>query len=330
MTDNGSSAGCQLDRSGFVTRGYNAGMRGMKASRYDGGHRVPWFVRWPHGGLDGGREVTEMCLAEDVLPTLIDLCQLEAPGNRDFDGTSLAPLLRGETERLPGDRIHHVDLRQATDPPDIWDGCVMTRDWRLVRGRELYNIHTDPGQHEDVAERYPDVVQRLRTAQEDWWREVTPRMEQFAPISIGAPEENPTRLDSMDVCGDVAWNQCHVAMAQKSTGLWQVNVEQTGHYRFELRRWPEELNLPVDAGISPDAATELAPYRREVVPQTIQPVRARLKLADQEVVVDVPAGSTNVVIELELPHLGQTQLEAWFQNADGGEQGAYYVYVHRQ
>ena len=47
MTDNGSSGGAIMDGDGFVTRGYNAGMRGRKGSYYEGGHRFPFFIRWP-------------------------------------------------------------------------------------------------------------------------------------------------------------------------------------------------------------------------------------------------------------------------------------------
>jgi arylsulfatase A-like enzyme len=47
MTDNGTSGGWN-ERTGH---GYNAGMRGIKCSYYDGGHRVPFFLRWADGGL---------------------------------------------------------------------------------------------------------------------------------------------------------------------------------------------------------------------------------------------------------------------------------------
>src|SRR5690606_32697102 len=71
MTDNGTSGGCQLDGEGHVIRGYNAGMRGEKGSYYDGGHRVPLFLRWPAVNLQGGRDVNEMLFHVDLLPTLI-------------------------------------------------------------------------------------------------------------------------------------------------------------------------------------------------------------------------------------------------------------------
>src|SRR5690606_21808308 len=50
-TDNGTAAGTQKG-------GYNAGMRGQKGSEYEGGHRVPFFIRWPQGNIGGGRDIS--------------------------------------------------------------------------------------------------------------------------------------------------------------------------------------------------------------------------------------------------------------------------------
>lgn len=330
MTDNGSSGGCTLDSDGFVARGYNAGMRGKKGSRYDGGHRALWFMRWPEAGLKGGGEIEEMSLHVDVLPTLIDVCGLKPPSNVEFDGVSLAPILRGERSRLECDRTHHIDLRQSTELPGIWDGCVMTRDWRLVHGEELFNIKNDPGQQCNVAREHPEVVAGLRRAQEEWWREISPRMKEYAYISLGAEAENPTRLDAMDVMGDVAWNQVSIAAAKKSSGTWNVAIEKRGRYRFALRRWPQELDLPIDAGISRDAADRLAPYGKgPYVPRTIHPVAATLKLFDCEYKLAVEPGMSEATIELDLHQTGETRLDAWFFDEKNNAQGAYYVYVER-
>jgi arylsulfatase A-like enzyme len=55
MTDNGTSAGAKFQGlDSEAIRGYNAGMRGKKSSIYEGGHRVPFFIHWPKGGLTGG------------------------------------------------------------------------------------------------------------------------------------------------------------------------------------------------------------------------------------------------------------------------------------
>jgi len=76
-------------------RYFNAGMKGSKATLWEGGHRVPCFVRWPSGGLRPPSDVGGLTQVQDLLPTLIDLLGLSAPAGAAFDGTSLAPVLRG-------------------------------------------------------------------------------------------------------------------------------------------------------------------------------------------------------------------------------------------
>ena len=94
MTDNGSGGGLEVNDNQFVTSGFNAGMRGQKGSEYDGGHRVPFYLHWPAGGIDEGRDVEEVTANVDILPTLIELCGLESSEGNSFDGSSLAPLLQ--------------------------------------------------------------------------------------------------------------------------------------------------------------------------------------------------------------------------------------------
>ncbi len=147
MTDNGSSGGCTTDADQYASRGFNAGMRGKKCSYYDGGHRVPCFIRWPNGGICGGRDINEMALHIDFLPSLIDLCGLTPPAGAQFDGISLAGLLTGSTDSLP-DRVHFLQYRQNTNPPEKWTNAVITQQWRLLGGKELYDIKADPEQRD--------------------------------------------------------------------------------------------------------------------------------------------------------------------------------------
>ena len=93
MTDNGTSGGCTTDRNGFVTRGYNAGMRGKKGSPYDGGHRVPFFIRIPGFNSFSCNTLTS-CI--DFMPTITDLCELDIPEDLVFDGISIKSALYGD------------------------------------------------------------------------------------------------------------------------------------------------------------------------------------------------------------------------------------------
>ena len=129
--------------------------------------------------------------------------------------------------------------------------------------------------------------------------------------------------------GDVAWNQGHILMAQKSTGRWTVDVERQGDYRFSLRRWPEELDLPIDAGVGEEEEERIAPYVPGARCQTIHPVAARLKLFGREESMEVEPGALEATFRLNLVETDVTEFEAWFVDKDGAEQGAYYVYVER-
>ena len=70
MNDNGATGGADI---------YNAGLRGKKIDLWDGGHRAFCFMRWPSGGLGGGRDIGELTTMQDLFPTLIDLCGLTMP-----------------------------------------------------------------------------------------------------------------------------------------------------------------------------------------------------------------------------------------------------------
>ena len=155
LSDNGTADGVELDKDGYPTAGFNAGMKGDKLSEYEGGHRVPCFVYWPAGGIRGGREVTRLAAHIDLLPTLIDLCGLAPPPHGKFDGVSLAPLLRNPATAAADwpDRTLFVHNQRVIDPVKGKNYAVMTDRWRLVNGRELYEIKSDPGQHRNVAGR---------------------------------------------------------------------------------------------------------------------------------------------------------------------------------
>lgn len=328
MTDNGSSGGAPVDEREFPTGGYNAGMRGRKGSYYEGGHRVPFLIRWPDGNLQGGHDLGEMTFHLDLLPTFVDLCNLQAPDGVALDGISIADYLTGRTEGLP-DRTEFVQYRQATTPPEEWRNAVMTKQWRLIHGKELYDIKADPGQENDVSEQFPDVAAELRAQHDSWWKEVSPQLDAYCPISIGSDQENPARLDALDVMGDVAWHQTAIVQAQKSTGCWNVEVEAPGEYTFSLRRWPEELDLPIDEIVSSEDADSHIYAPGDGKCGTIEPVQARLSLFDQEWTADIEPGAHAVTFKVNLETTGVTQMNAWFRDADGDETGAYYVYVQR-
>jgi arylsulfatase A-like enzyme len=324
-TDNGTSDGAGV---------FNSGMRGVKASPYDGGHRVPFFIRWPQGGLTGGRDVPDLTAHVDVLPTLMDLCGLKRPSGKELHGKSLSPLLRQERISWP-DRAVVVDSQRLENLVKWRQAAVMTSRWRLVNPSpdgnpaniELYDIQKDPGQAINIATSHPDIADTLKGEYEKWWDAVAQRANEFVRIVLGNKAVEPVRLTAHDWHGEGAeqvWNQKEIRRAPAANGYWAVEVRKSGDYRFELRRWPEELDLPINAPYRDPA------FNRETEPgRAISAVKARLRIGGLDRSMDVRLSDKAAVFDLHL-EAGPAKLETWLYDKDGTERGAYYVTVRRR
>lgn len=304
MTDNGTAGGVEMDTDALPAKGmgFNAGMRGRKASVYDGGHRVPCFFYWPEGDLTGGRDIEELAAGYDLLPTLIDLCGLKSP-QVAFDGTSLAPLMRGKSDWEERELVlQYQGGNGFTYLPEMWtNSAVLTERWRLVDGGLLFDIEADPSQSSDVAGDFPEVVERLRQRYEDWWQDVSPRMRPVR-IHVGNEAENPVALTTQDWYMPVGNPPLKFEKLPKQTGPWMLTVERPGRYRVSLCQWPLEAN-------------------RAIVAE-----HARLKIGDREQSASVDSGAISVEFEMELAR-GETTLETFMADVEGEEGGAYFTYV---
>lgn len=313
MTDNGADPAGNWER-------YKGGMRGFKGSKYDGGHRVPFFIRWPGGQLTGGREVERLTAHIDILPTLIELCGIDSPNNVNFDGTSLVPLLKGKGSEW-FERILITDSQRVDFPIKWRKSATMTDKWRLIDGIELYDIKSDPEQQADVASSNQEVVAKLRTAYENWWEDISRNFQVYPRIVVGSDNQNPTCLMSHDIHGKVVWNHYQVKDGARADGFWAVEVERDGEYEFFVRRWPEGVEQPVTFNMDDDEDDEQ---------WVIEATDARLKVAGVDLTKPVVKGDAGVKFNIKL-NAGKTRVQAWFVDGkdDGQTFGAYYVYVRR-
>ncbi len=322
-TDNGSSSGDKV---------FNAGMRGKKGSEYDGGHRVPFFMHWPQGGITGGREVTELTAHIDVLPTLIEMCGIDAAQAVKFDGRSIYGLLNAKASEWP-DRILVTDSQRVKDPIKWRKSAVMTSRWRLNNGKELYDMKADPGQSKNVAAMHKDIFRRLTAFYDAWWEELKPTFSQNCSIYLGHSADNPATLTCHDwiTTGSTPWNQASVrnAMAgDANTGFWNVNVVEDGVYEIRVRRWPRESDAAIAAALPSGADVPGVQAYRARPGKAFQAVKATISIGGQNLETDVEPGSKEVVFTLQLA-AGVTRLSSRFHAADGKEIGGYYAYVKR-
>ena len=184
----------------------------------------------------------------------------------------------------------------------------MTERWRLVNGKELYDIKADPGQKSDVAADHADVVQRLRGKYDGWWKSLSVVFDDFVWIGIGSDAEPVTRLVPHDWIppdqSQSPWNQGHIRSGLVANGYWMIEVTRPGDYEFELRRWPNHVD------------------------ESIEATKARLTIGDVDVSQSVPAGATKTTFTVGL-QAGKTRLQTWLTKPGGRERGAYFVYIRR-
>jgi arylsulfatase len=183
MTDNGGTAGTTI---------FNAGMRGIKNSPYQGGTRVPSFWRWP-AGFSGGRDVTALAAHLDIFSTLAEITgtALTAQERAQVERRSLLPLLKDGMAVWPDrtfvthcGRWPHSQVATAK-----FTNCsIRNSRFTLVNNAELYDLKHDPGETKNVIEKHPEVVATLRAEYDKWWSDVLPRLENEAAVG---PDINP-------------------------------------------------------------------------------------------------------------------------------------------
>ncbi len=328
-TDNGTTHGLEY---------YNAGMRGMKTELYEGGHRVPLFISWPDGGFTRPRDVSGLTQAQDILPTLIDLCNVDYRSPLPFDGISLAPVLRGMGE-IDEDRMLVINFSRmpigfdypSPDAPSIMrreGAAVLWKQWRLIEDRELFDLSADPLQGVNVIDQFPDVVREMRVHLDRWWNSVKDLANEPQRVVIGNEHENPVMLTAcewMDVFLD---QQSQVRKGVRKNSYWELMVDQSGDYEFELRRWPRELDLPIAGKVQGGVALPVASARLMI--SGVRHVDIKRPFAFEGEEKKVGPNDTSVTFTVKLEE-GPVILHTWFNDEAGNTlSGAYYVYVNRR
>lgn len=327
-TDNGSTQGPDY---------YNANMRGRKAELYEGGHRVPLFISWPEGITDTPRDVDGLTQAQDILPTLIDLCNLKKPKLTDFDGTSLANVLLAKKEvdkermivinysRMPMGFEYPSPAGPSLMQPER--AAVLWKRWRLIGDQELYDLNSDPLQQVNVINKFPEVRDKMHAYLYAWWDDVKDLANEPQRIVIGNDSENPIMLTAcewMDVFVD---QQAQVRRGVSKNSYWNLLVDKAGEYDIELRRWPRETGLPLTGNAAGGTAIPVSSARllitgaveREIEkPMAFEGLQKKVQSEDEAVVFRV-----NLL-------KGPISLHTWFDDEDSNTLcGAYYVYINR-
>lgn len=152
-------------------------LRGSKATTYEGGVRVPALVRWPDR-IPAGRTSAELATTMDLFPTLLRAAGAETPDSLTLDGHDLTAFLTGETDASPTGTFYYFlgdELEAVREGRWKYRRSPRQDDGSNVAGAlpvELYDLEVDPAEKYNVAERHPDVVERLHAQLERFAEEV--------------------------------------------------------------------------------------------------------------------------------------------------------------
>ena len=138
--------------------------RGLKASLYEGGIRVPMVARWP-GKIKPGLVSHHVSAFWDVLPTVCEVADARVPDG--LDGISMVPVLTGKPEKQKEHEYLYWEF-----PAYGGQQAVRMGDWKGIRQNmfkakdgkfhtELFNLNKDIGETTDVSAEHPDIVKKI-------------------------------------------------------------------------------------------------------------------------------------------------------------------------
>jgi arylsulfatase A-like enzyme len=221
---------------------WSAGLRGWKGSVFDGGIRVPCYVRWPNH-FPAKLAVEKIAAHIDLMPTLLEACSVAPPQGVKLDGKSLLPLLTGRQTAGWPDRTLYFQWHRGDEPELGRAFAARTQTYKLLRREpipgakppalELFDMEHDPLELENIAARHGDVVSKMDKGYIAWFKDVSAtRGYAPCPIELGGTRENPSVLTRQD------WRGPAAGLETNGLGFWQVQVARGGRFDVTLHFVP--------------------------------------------------------------------------------------------
>lgn len=173
-------------------------LRGYKRSAHEGGHRVPFLVRWP-GVTPAGKVSDRLVHQADLLATLAEILGARLPDDAGEDSLSLLPLLRGDDREVRAHAVSHSVSGEAAVRQGPWKLILPVPAGKPARPL-LFNLAADLGETKDLATEQPDRVAELTALYgrliEEGRSRPGPRARNDVPV-LGDPRpagDQPSRL----------------------------------------------------------------------------------------------------------------------------------------
>ena len=233
---------------------YISGMKGRKSSVYNGGIRVPFFLRFP-AMFSGNQEVNQITAHIDLLPTLSKLCNVEMPRDRKIDGRSFIPSIN--SEKLPERSFFSYWTRKY---PELFNNIALQRGQFKLIGKtdynspienfELYDTYKDPFEKNNLVTQKKSIALSLKKEMHQTFLELvnSENLKNPPRIMLGSDFENPVYLNRNDAGGQRAvWNQ------EQAYSFWKVDINKEGLYDLKfkfLKPLPANGNMYLEIGQS--------------------------------------------------------------------------------
>ncbi|MEX0773971.1 MAG: sulfatase [Balneolales bacterium] len=164
----------------------NSPLRSGKGYPYEGGIRVPLIISWP--GVVGPATISyEPVSSIDITPTIAEAVGANLPEDRNIDGRSLVDhLISGGREAIERNALlwHFPHYRVGHTIPPY--SIVRSGDWKLIKwwegpSYELYNLHEDIGEKNNLANEMSDKVIEMKTVLSDMLKKTNAKLPRTNP-----------------------------------------------------------------------------------------------------------------------------------------------------
>lgn len=142
-------------------------LRGAKADAWEGGHRVPFIVRWP-GVVKAGSVCDQLVYQADFIRTFADVFGVSLPDNAGEDSFSLMPLLKGDDNPIRDNAVSASSQGIPAVRSGSWKYIAASGSGGWGKGGEqsqpvqLYNLSDDIGETKNLAAMMPEKVAEMK------------------------------------------------------------------------------------------------------------------------------------------------------------------------
>ncbi len=147
----------------------NFPLRAGKGWLYDGGTKVPLFIKYPK--FKPRKESKSIVMLMDILPTILDFASGEKVS--DIDGKSLLPLIQQQEDWSDRTVYWHSDKARPRNTGESNASAIRSGKWKLIdfyekNHKELFNMEEDQGESQDLGYRYPQIRDSLSAELNHW------------------------------------------------------------------------------------------------------------------------------------------------------------------